>query len=372
MTRPIALTIFIVIVVATDSCRSQGALHLQREAAGLALVGATVIDVRDGTRLSNATVLIADGKISHVGPTGDVPVPTDVRKVDLSIELQILAFYQQRGHYLAEVDAQADYENGTVVYVVREGRAVHVGAVRFRGFIFFGESWLRERLSTRVGADEPQLLRAQELESDRRRIESWYRDEGFTQVEVAQPEVWTESGSGGAEVTFGVREGPRTLLRYLGVNSGDMEKGVIRFEANVSVRPVGSNELFTRTEIKASGSQPTNLMKFTGEYLDPTGLYYLRARQYDPVSGRFLTTDPAKTVDSDAMGHAGLLSSGAGGDELVIASGVDHRHERLRARRRLKRLGRHDHVDGRFHRDDGRLAPRDLDQGGGQLRRVMA
>ncbi len=42
----------------------------------------------------------------------------------------------------------------------------------------------------------------------------------------------------------------RALLRYLGVNSGDMEKGVIRFEANVSVRPAGSDELRTRTEIK--------------------------------------------------------------------------------------------------------------------------
>jgi aspartyl-tRNA(Asn)/glutamyl-tRNA(Gln) amidotransferase subunit B len=42
----------------------------------------------------------------------------------------------------------------------------------------------------------------------------------------------------------------RSLLRYLGVNSGDMEKGVIRFEANVSVRQAGSAELGTRTEIK--------------------------------------------------------------------------------------------------------------------------
>ncbi|NPA06575.1 MAG: Asp-tRNA(Asn)/Glu-tRNA(Gln) amidotransferase subunit GatB [Chloroflexi bacterium] len=42
----------------------------------------------------------------------------------------------------------------------------------------------------------------------------------------------------------------RQLLRYLGVNSGDMQKGVIRFEANVSVRPVGSNQLGTRVEIK--------------------------------------------------------------------------------------------------------------------------
>jgi aspartyl-tRNA(Asn)/glutamyl-tRNA(Gln) amidotransferase subunit B len=42
----------------------------------------------------------------------------------------------------------------------------------------------------------------------------------------------------------------RQILRYLNVNSGDMEKGVIRFEANISLRPVGSQELGTRTEIK--------------------------------------------------------------------------------------------------------------------------
>ena len=42
----------------------------------------------------------------------------------------------------------------------------------------------------------------------------------------------------------------RQLLRYLGVNNGDMEKGVIRFEANISVRPAGSDELRPRTEVK--------------------------------------------------------------------------------------------------------------------------
>jgi len=42
----------------------------------------------------------------------------------------------------------------------------------------------------------------------------------------------------------------RAIVRALGVNSGDMEKGVIRFEANVSIRPKGCETLGTRTEIK--------------------------------------------------------------------------------------------------------------------------
>jgi len=42
----------------------------------------------------------------------------------------------------------------------------------------------------------------------------------------------------------------RSLLLYLGVNTGDMQKGVLRIEPNVSVRPAGSKEFDTRTEIK--------------------------------------------------------------------------------------------------------------------------
>jgi len=42
----------------------------------------------------------------------------------------------------------------------------------------------------------------------------------------------------------------RSILRYLNANSGDMEKGVLRIEPNISVRQVGKEELGTRTEIK--------------------------------------------------------------------------------------------------------------------------
>lgn len=42
----------------------------------------------------------------------------------------------------------------------------------------------------------------------------------------------------------------RLLLRWLGVSSGDMEKGSMRFEANLSMRPAESETLGTRVEIK--------------------------------------------------------------------------------------------------------------------------
>ena len=38
---------------------------------------------------------------------------------------------------------------------------------------------------------------------------------------------------------------------------------------------------------------PTNLTRFTGQLIDTVdNLYYLRARMYDPTTGRFLQTDP--------------------------------------------------------------------------------
>jgi aspartyl-tRNA(Asn)/glutamyl-tRNA(Gln) amidotransferase subunit B len=72
----------------------------------------------------------------------------------------------------------------------------------------------------------------------------------FNRAGVPLLEIVSEPDMRTVEAALDYATKIRAILRYLGVNSGDMEKGVLRFEANVSVRPVGSGELRTRTEIK--------------------------------------------------------------------------------------------------------------------------
>jgi aspartyl-tRNA(Asn)/glutamyl-tRNA(Gln) amidotransferase subunit B len=63
-------------------------------------------------------------------------------------------------------------------------------------------------------------------------------------------EIVTEPELHSAEAVRAYATQLRAVLRALEVNSGDMEKGVIRFEPNISVRPAGSAELRTRVELK--------------------------------------------------------------------------------------------------------------------------
>jgi RHS repeat-associated protein len=63
--------------------------------------------------------------------------------------------------------------------------------------------------------------------------------------------------------------------------------------------------------INATGSTP-NVFLYRGEQYDvDLGLYYLRARYYNPASGRFLVSDPASgVVGRPASSHKYLYSSG--------------------------------------------------------------
>ena len=116
-------------------------------------------------------------------------------------------------------------------------------------------------IQTSVGEKTIRVLRVH-LEEDTGKLthitkpsEGSEPSEGYSLVDLNRAgvpllEIVSEPDMRSVEEARAYAESLREILRYLEVNSGDMEKGVIRFEANISVREMGSEALNTRVEIK--------------------------------------------------------------------------------------------------------------------------
>jgi aspartyl-tRNA(Asn)/glutamyl-tRNA(Gln) amidotransferase subunit B len=84
----------------------------------------------------------------------------------------------------------------------------------------------------------------------------------------------------------------RVTLRQLGVSDVNMEEGSLRCDANVSVRPVGSEELGTKTELKNMNSFRFLMQGINAEIERQTALLGAGDRvvqetlHFDPASGR--------------------------------------------------------------------------------------
>jgi aspartyl-tRNA(Asn)/glutamyl-tRNA(Gln) amidotransferase subunit B len=113
------------------------------------------------------------------------------------------------------------------------------------------------RLAILTSAGEREIrIRRVHLEEDTGKLTHVYREEAsyslvdLNRAGVPLLEIVTEPDLHSAEDVRAYATALHSLLRYLGVNSGDLQKGVMRIEPNVSVRPKGSSLLGTRVEIK--------------------------------------------------------------------------------------------------------------------------
>ena len=84
----------------------------------------------------------------------------------------------------------------------------------------------------------------------------------------------------------------RETLRQLGVSDVNMEEGSLRCDANVSIRPVGTTELGTKTELKNMNSFRFVMQGINAEIARQTALLEAgeavvqETLHFDPVSGR--------------------------------------------------------------------------------------
>ena len=93
------------------------------------------------------------------------------------------------------------------------------------------------------------------------------------------------------------------IVRTLGVSDARLEEGSMRFDANISVRPVGTNELGTRTEVKNVNSLRSMQRAIAFEIdrqigvLENGGSIHLETRHWDEAKGM---TRPGRTKEDSA------------------------------------------------------------------------
>jgi len=110
-------------------------------------------------------------------------------------------------------------------------------------------------LDIELASGETRRIRIRRVHMEEDTGKLTHRPEGgslvdFNRSGVPLLEIVTEPDIRSAEEARVYAMKIRQILRYLGVNSGDMEKGVLRVEPNISLRPSGSQSLGTRTELK--------------------------------------------------------------------------------------------------------------------------
>ena len=103
-----------------------------------------------------------------------------------------------------------------------------------------------------AGAQRTVRIRRAHLEEDAGKL---YHRNGGSKVDLNRAgvpllEIVSEPDMHSPEEARAYGEALRQILVYLEVNSGNMERGVMRFEANVSVRPSRSDEMGARHEVK--------------------------------------------------------------------------------------------------------------------------
>jgi len=72
----------------------------------------------------------------------------------------------------------------------------------------------------------------------------------YNRAGVPLMEIVSDSSLRSADEAYAYLVAIRQVVRYLGASSGDMEKGAMRCEANISVRLAGASEYGTKVEVK--------------------------------------------------------------------------------------------------------------------------
>ena len=158
-------------------------------------------------------------------------------------EIPVFSKFDRKNYFYP--DMPKDYQISQYDMPLTQG-----GVVRY----WLEDGTIKECRLTRIHLEEDTGKSTHAGSSDGRIAGSTYSLVDFNRAGVPLMECVSEPDIHSADEAVGYLEALRTTLMQIGVSDVKMEEGSLRCDANVSIRPVGSKELGTKTEIKNMNS----------------------------------------------------------------------------------------------------------------------
>jgi len=129
-------------------------------------------------------------------------------------EVRVLNHLRRKGYLYAAVSSRIEktQEELFIIHDVNPGPKTKIAAVDFRGLSAFSELDMKTRLAVREGVPFFALLSYDRLFSIPREVESFYKENGFADVQVRLDLVKQKIG---VQAVFDVREGVRTTVEAI-------------------------------------------------------------------------------------------------------------------------------------------------------------
>jgi outer membrane protein insertion porin family len=197
--------------------RANGAMRLVMLAAAWALPAAAVLCTAPAARAATATSITGNAAISsrHLREAAaaelrglDDPARRRAAAADAAFQMEHAG--RRAGYAFMEVEYAITGEGAeaAVAFTVREGPRVVLGEVTFPGNSFFPVAELRKR----IAGEGPAPYVEADVRTGRNELLLLYRDQGFADVKIGDPQITFRADRSVADVRLEVVEGTRFVI----------------------------------------------------------------------------------------------------------------------------------------------------------------
>ena len=136
-------------------------------------------------------------------------------------EARVLNYLRRQGYLFATVQSRVEKPSGEVriIHDVTRGEKSKITGVDFRGNAAYSSLDLKNRLAVREGIPFFSLLRYDRLFTIPREVESFYKENGFADIQVRLELV---RDTAGVQALFDVREGPKTTVEAIRIEGASL------------------------------------------------------------------------------------------------------------------------------------------------------